>query len=236
MDPRDVSHISHQYHEALRAYVDPVALGIDLQPALQLGTLAVDAGLDTLDMARIHDLAMKQIVPAEVAADQRLRASAFFAEAITPIESTHRSAQEAKQKIERLSDTLALSNVELAEIQQALREGISMREGSEAALKISRDTFEILLKESRMIEVHLRGIAHQSLTGQEEERRRLSLQLHDEISQTVLGIHVRLHVLKKEIAANQEGLSREIVITQGLLEESVQSINRLILKFCPPHA
>ena len=27
-----------------------------------------------------------------------------------------------------------------------------------------------------------------------------------------------------------------IVITQGLLEESVQSINRLILKFCPPHA
>jgi hypothetical protein len=143
MKSNDVSHISHQYHEALRAYVDPVALGMDLQPALQLGTLAVDAGLDTLDMARIHDLAMNGDRPCGGRRRSlRLRASAFFAEAITPIESTHRSAQEAKQKIERLSDTLALSSVELAEIQMALRDGISMREGSEAALKSSRDTFE----------------------------------------------------------------------------------------------
>lgn len=234
MVQHDVSHISHQYQKALRAYVDPVSPDVDLQPALHLGALAVDEGLDTLDMAKIHDLAMKEIAPAEVTSYHRLRASAFFAEAITPIESTTRSAQEANQKIVRLSDTLALNSAELADTQSALQKGISMREDSEAALKSSQDTFETLLQESRILEAHLRDIAHRSLSGQEEERRRISHHLHDEISQTILGIHVRLLVLKKEVAANHDDLSKEILITQGLLEKSVESINRLIQTFSFP--
>ena len=174
-------------------------------------------------------------VPISVRADFRLRASVFFTEAITPIERTHRSAVEAEQQIAQASDTLAQSSVELADSQHELQNGITLREAAEAALQSSRDTFETLLKESRLLEVHLREVTRESLAGQEEERWRVSRQLHDDISQAILGIHVRLLVLKGEVETNHEGLSKEILITQGLLEESVESINRLIREFSIPN-
>lgn len=239
MKSNDVSQFSTQYGEALRTYLDPEGPGADLRLALDVGALAVDAGLETLDVAKIHDIAMMEFVPAEVPisvrADFRLRASVFFTEAITPIERTHRSAVEAEQQIAQASDTLAQSSVELADSQHELQNGITLREAAEAALQSSRDTFETLLKESRLLEVYLREVTRESLTGQEEERRRVSRQLHDDISQAILGIHVRLLVLKKEIGSNHEGLSREIIIAQGLLEESVESINRLTREFSAPN-
>ena len=239
MNSNDASQFSAQYCEALRTYLDPEGSGADLQNALHMGALAVDCGLDTLDVAKVHDIAMNELVPAEVPisvrSDFRLRASVFFTEAITPVESTHRGALDVEQQISLASNTLAHSSAELEASQRELQKGITMREAAEADLQSSRDTFETLLEESRLLEGHLRDITRESLTGQEEERRRVSRQLYDEISQTILGIHVRLLVLKKEVGTTHEGLSKEILITQGLLEESVKSINRLIREFNDPH-
>src|SRR5687768_14113129 len=64
--------------------------------ARKLGLQAVALGLETLDLARIHEEALIVLVLPDMSvrtSDAMIRrAGAFFAEAITPIEETHRGA------------------------------------------------------------------------------------------------------------------------------------------------
>ena len=69
-----------------------------LQPAAQgLGRQAMAIGLETLDLARIHEQALITLVLPSYSPGTRdamvRRAGTFFAEAITPIEKTHRTAR-----------------------------------------------------------------------------------------------------------------------------------------------
>ncbi len=63
------------------------------------------------------------------------------------------------------------------------------------------------------------------------ERRKISLVLQEEISQTSLVIHVRLLALKREAAVRDVGFTQEIVITLRRVEESVKSIPSFARKF-----
>jgi signal transduction histidine kinase len=72
----------------------------------------------------------------------------------------------------------------------------------------------------------LQTMTHQILAAHEEERKMMSLQLQDEIAQTLLGIHVRLLALKKEAADSSASLAQEIATTQQLVEQSVEAIHR----------
>src|SRR5476651_2123831 len=67
--------------------------------ARKLGLQAVKLGLETLDLARIHEEALITLVlpkySARTSDGMIRRAGAFFAQAITPIEETHRGAREA---------------------------------------------------------------------------------------------------------------------------------------------
>ncbi|MFZ4768262.1 MAG: histidine kinase, partial [Roseimicrobium sp.] len=99
------------------------------------------------------------------------------------------------------------------------------------ALKTSEKASSLLLKESRLLEQHLQDMARQLLSAQEEERRRMSLQLQDDIAQTLLGIHVRLLALKTEASANHAVLTKEITTTQRLVAASVKTIKRFAREF-----
>ena len=66
-------------------------------------------GLETLDVARIHEQALLELVStySPGARDGIFRrAGIFFAETITPIEKTHRSALEANARLSRLNESL----------------------------------------------------------------------------------------------------------------------------------
>jgi signal transduction histidine kinase len=51
-------------------------------------------------------------------------------------------------------------------------------------------------------------LSHQVLQAQEEERKRISRDLHDVIAQTLVGINVQLATLTKEAAGGPKGLDR----------------------------
>ena len=85
------------------------------------------------------------------------------------------------------------------------------------------------------MERHLQEMTRKILLANEDEREKMSLQLQNEIAQTLLGIHVRLLVLKKEAAVSDASLAREIAATERLVEESVKSINRFADEFGIPH-
>jgi len=155
----------------------------------------------------------------------------FFAEAITPIEETHRAALKANVRLNRLNKTLGRRTADLAASRRSLKLGIVQRKTVEQALKKSAEHSRKLLEESRDLEKRLQRLTHQILLAQEDKRKKISRGLHDEIAQTLLGINVRLLTLRREAVINAGGLKNEIANTQRLVDKSVKNIKRFAREF-----
>jgi len=161
------------------------------------------------------------------------RAGTFFAEAITPIEKTHRTAQEANVSLNQMIQTLNRRSVDLAASNRRLQEEILQRKSVEKSLRKSEQHYSQLLEQSRHMQEQLRLLSRQLLSAQEEERKNISRELHDVIAQTLTGINVRLAALKKEAATNTKGLDRNITRTQRLVEHSVNIVHRFARELRP---
>jgi len=204
-------------------------------PAHRLGQQAVTLGLETLDLARMHKVALTALMlpgcsPATRSRMAR-RAGFFFTEAITPIEKTHRAGIESAAHLDRQNKTLSQRNAQLAAANRHLRHGIVRRKAAEETLKTREQHYAKLVEESRHLQKHLQRLTHRILSAQENDRKNLSHELRDEIAQTLLGINVRLLTLKKGTTACGNGLIKEIASTQRLVQESVKTINRFARKF-----
>jgi two-component system sensor histidine kinase UhpB len=70
-------------------------------------------------------------------------------------------------------------------------------------------------------------MTHRALVAQEDERKKISCELQDEIVQTLLGINVRLLSLKRQARGSAKGLKKEIASTQRLVLRSAQSVRKL---------
>jgi signal transduction histidine kinase len=219
------SRLSGQYLRALRRHVTPGARD-GLQAALRLGRKAVALDLETLDMVRIHEKALATLNPATDRDAFIKRAESFFSEAITPIEETHQAAIRTDARLNTLRKALHRRTSALADSGRSLKRGIIRRQAVEKALVKSGRHSRKLLEESRSLQRHLQRLTHQILAAQEGRRKKISRELHDEIAQTLLGIHVRLLNLKKKTGADARGLKKEIASTQGLVVKSVMSIKR----------
>ena len=199
--------------------------------ALALGRQAAALNLETLDVARIHEDALATLEASRSRDGLIKRAEIFFTEAIIPIEETHQAALKTNVRLNRLNQTLGRRTVDLAASHRSLKLGVVQRKAVEAALKKSGEHSRKLLKESLRLQKHLQRLTHQILSAQEDKRKKISRDLHDEIAQTLLGINVRLLTLKKEAAINAGGLQKEIVGTQELVDKSVKSIKRFAREF-----
>ena len=83
------------------------------------------------------------------------------------------------------------------------------------------------LKESLLLQKRLRQLTHQVLLAQENEREKISHELRDEIAQTLLGINVRLLLLKQAARSKARGLKNEIASAQRLVVKSASLVRRL---------
>jgi signal transduction histidine kinase len=226
---RKLNGLSQRYVAALRKHLkqDPRA---DFQSAHGLGRRAMALGLETLDLARFHEQALITLAlpgyPPGTRAAMIRRAGKFFAEAITPIEKTHRTAQEANVSLNKLIRTLNQRSADLAASNRQLQQEIIQRKSVEASLRKSEQHYSQLLKQSRHMQEQLRLLSRQLLSVQEDERKMISRELHDQIAQTLTGINVRLASLKADSMRNTTGLQRKISNTQRLVEKSVDIVHR----------
>lgn len=109
---------------------------------------------------------------------------------------------------------------------QQLKQETFRRKTLETKLKKSEQHHTYLLKEARHMQEHLRELSRQILLAQEEERKEISRELHDEIAQTLSGINVHMAALKIEDAVNTRSLKKKINSTQRLVERSVKIVHR----------
>lgn len=216
--------LSQDYLSALREALQQ-APDASLEVARGLGRQAVALGLETLDVCRIHQEALRILLAPgsgkSALLDEALiqRSGAFFMEVITPIEEALLGARDANLQLAQRTKELAASNDEL-------KREISRRKAVEDSLRTSETTTSRLLEESLRWQKELRHLSRQLLKAQEEERKRISRELHDVVAQTLTGINLRLAALRSRNASNARDLNREIANTQRLVEESVDIVHR----------
>ena len=184
------------------------------QPAESLGREALAAGLDRLDVVKIHERALIALpAPSPL---RRGKAAGFLAKALTPIGKARSRTGE------------------LATVQRQLKRETARREAAQEALKRSERHYRELLGKSRDIQDHLRRLSHEILSAQEQERKRISRELHDEIGQTLTAVNVKLATLKKDATVNLADLKKKIASTQRLVEKSMNTVHRFARELRPP--
>lgn len=222
---RKLIRLSRRYASALRKHLKQ-GQEASVRPARELGRQAVALGLETLDVASIHETALAGVEASSSGDGHIGRAEIFFTEAITPIEKTHHAALKANAHLNRVNKALDRRTMDLAASNRSLTQSIARRKTVEEALKKSGGQSTKLLEESRCLQAHLRRLTHQILSAQEDKRKKISHDLQDEIAQTLLGINVRMLTLQKEAAANAKGFKKEIASTQRLVDKAGKTIRR----------
>jgi signal transduction histidine kinase len=196
-----------------------------------LGLRAVALGMETLDVARFHVQALMRL--ASTGGSSRTtqkvieRAKIFFAETVVPIERTHGAAMKADVRVNQLTQRMRRRTAESSASTRRLERGIAQSKAAEAALMRSGKRRRRLLRESHRLQNRLQRQTRKILTAQENERQRTSRELHDEVAQALLAIHLRLLTLKTSAKANTGDLEKEIAQTQGLVQDSVKTIGWL---------
>lgn len=228
--------LARRYRAALRRYLKDTTRAKPAS-ALKLGHEAAGLGLDVLELAGIHeDVLIDEALATKTArVRQRIvrRARRFFAEAIVPIEATHRTALENNSTLVRLNRELQQRTREISASHRKLTAEIAKRKAVEQNLRKSERQSSRLLRQSRQLQEDLQHLSRGILSAQEAERKRISRELHDLVAQTLTAINVHLANLKKEAAQNAKGLKQNITRTQKLVERSVDEVHRFARELRP---
>ena len=206
------------------------------ESARTLGAQALAGGLHTLDLAKLHEeILITEVLPGYPPRKRAAiikKAGFFFTAAISPLENSYGSARQAAH-LKKIIESLSQRTVELAASNLELSLEIIQRKAVEEKLKKSEHHYTQLLKQSDLLQEQLRRLSRQILSAQEDERKKISRELHDVIAQTLTGINVRLATLKKEATFNTESLERNISRTQQLVQEAVDIVHRFARELRP---
>jgi PAS domain S-box-containing protein len=133
-----------------------------------------------------------------------------------------KQAREAQRRMEALT----AANAEL-------RQEIIRREAVERCLQESKQEQIQLLQQSQEMHDELRLLSRQFISAQEEERKRISRELHDVIAQTLTSINLRLAALKTEAVRDPKSLEQSIGRTQEEVMRSVNIVHRFARQLRP---
>jgi two-component system sensor histidine kinase DegS len=122
---------------------------------------------------------------------------------------------------------------ELTLTKKQLARETARREASEEALKTSKHHYVELLAQAQLAREQKRRLARQVILAQEEERRQISRTLHDEVSQILTGINVRLMTLAQTDWTDCQSFNKKIRATRKMVENSVQIVHRFARELRP---
>jgi signal transduction histidine kinase len=110
-----------------------------------------------------------------------------------------------REHMRLISDTLVRKVEELKLANERLEEEVSQRRIAE--------------RNSRESEERLRRLSHQLLRTQEDERRHMARELHDEIGQSLTAVKINLQRIRGKDAISAPGLEESVGLIEGLLDQ-----------------
>jgi PAS domain S-box-containing protein len=116
---------------------------------------------------------------------------------------------------------------------EKLKREIGKRRAVEAALSKSEMHARQLLEESNKLQGQLRDMSHRILKAQEEQRKQISRELHDEITQILVGINVQLTAFTKVATTNPKSIARAVVPMRRLVEDAVSAVHQFAQNLRP---
>jgi len=127
--------------------------------------------------------------------------------------------EELREAITALRSQCHERTVELVRANGALRAEIRERRRAEENLEAS-------LQQLRSLSAHVQSL-------REEERKRISREVHDELGQTLTAIKMDLAWTIKNLSRDQESLREKMRSTLRLVDETVQSVRRIASELRP---
>jgi len=95
---------------------------------------------------------------------------------------------------------------------------------------IQDERAEKALRESQE---NLRSLTNQLLSAQENERRRVAAELHDELGHSLLTLKLRLKALEKQLAPEQKSLKKDLKHILQDVGTTIEDVRRLYLDLSP---
>ena len=201
-----------RYAHALRLRLRRTSSAGSSRAARHLGAEAIELGMGIKELVSLHHCALSGPDEGNGSAKRERNPSpspstSFLLEALT---SHERSAKDAQDEIR------------------------NARESASKRLEDERERYGALLAESQLVQDEARQLAHQFLLAQEEDRKEISRELHDEVLQILAGINVRLAALKRTTDPDALHLGRDIDQSQQLVARSIEVVHSFARKLRPP--
>lgn len=236
LETKKTQTLSRRYLAALRGYLRDGA-GHSVGAAQGIGRDVTRAGCDTLQLARMHEAALVALAPSPDFRDDHnglmQRAGGFFTEALIPMAAGQRATRDSLRQLLQRAETLRLHTAALAEGNRRLKREVARRKAGEAAVAKAKEHYHCLFMESQVMQKKLQRLTRQILSAQEDERREISRELHDEVVQTLVGINVQLAALGKAASLGIQALKAKITLTQRLVEKSVNAVHQFARELRP---
>jgi len=90
-----------------------------------------------------------------------------------------------------------------------------------------------MLADAEQVQVQMRDLSRRLLIAQEQERSRISRELHDDVLQTLVGINVHLETLGREAEIDLGRLRKKIAGAQSIVANSVRAVHRFARELRP---
>jgi signal transduction histidine kinase len=228
--------LTARYLTALRGHLSKNGDG-NGERAQGLGRAVLAGGLATLDLAIMHEHALIALASSRQFSHGRngliRRAGAFFTQALAPLAEVQRATTQTNWSLERRNEALRQQAAVLTSGNALLKREVARRKAGEVTIKKGKEQYQKLFQESQVMQKKLRQLTRQIIAAQEEERKEISRELHDEVVQTLVGINVELSALGKGAAVGLKSLKEKIARTQRLVENSVNAVHRFARELRP---
>ena len=209
--PDRQTELSRLYHAALQDYLNQGA-GCDMAPSRELGRHALALGLETLDMARIHEIALSTLVLPNNSPSSRShlmgRAGLFFAEAIMPIEQTHRGAREANIHLNQIVKALSQRSSELADSVAELKQEVLHRKAKAMGDLPKKNAAHLSSREMEVLQLIAEGKANK--------------QTADELNISIKTVEKHRQKVMEKLNIHDTASLTRYAISAGIIESSVQ--------------
>lgn len=130
------------------------------------------------------------------------------------------------ERAQRRLDLMTASNAKL-------KREIAKRLGVEHSLRTSERTALRLLARAHRLQKSLRDISYQMVLGEENQRREISRELHDKISQLLIGILVQLSIFTQAATVNPAGIRSAVAPLRRQVARSVRVVHRFARELRP---